>query len=148
MRGKRYNSFVTVVWVCSIFTVSLAFFFSKFASLVWAFFFVFIFIRIFTCLLCTYNISLYCIHKKGELPLFLFLFFHQVSRFGLSLFFAFYFIFLRIFTCLLYICNISLYGIHTKSDKNYIHLQKEYDKYCTNFANVYNICQFLCVYNQ
>ena len=21
------------------------------------------------------------------------------------------------------------------------------DKYCTNFANVYNICQFLCVYN-
>ena len=58
-------------------------------------------------------------------------------------------ILLRIFICLFCTCNISLYCIHTKNDKYYIHLQKKKknDKYCTNFANVYNICQFLCVYN-
>ena len=110
--------------------------------------FVFIFIlRIFTCLVCTYHISLYCIHtKSGSCP---FSFFFSSSLpVWFDLVFVFYFIFLRIFTCLLCNCNISLYGIHTKSDKYYIHLQKKYDKYCTNFANVYNICQFLCVYNQ
>ena len=57
-----------------------------------------------------------------------------------------FFIFLWIFTCLLYTCNISLYCIYTKSDILYT-FEKKYDKYCTNFANVYNICQFLCVYN-
>ena len=57
-----------------------------------------------------------------------------------------FFIFLRIFTCLLYTCNISLYCIHTKCDILFT-FEKKYDKYCTNFANVYNICQFLCVYN-
>ena len=43
-------------------------------------------------------------------------------------------------------CNVSLHCIHTKSSKYYIHLQKK-KKNCTNFANVYNINQFLCVYN-
>ena len=32
-------------------------------------------------------------------------------------------------------------------DSYYTHLQKNNGKYCTNFANVYKNCQFLCVYN-
>ena len=89
---------------------------------------------------------IYSTCEKWEPPLFLFFFFFflQVCQFGLSLFL--FFIFLRIFTCLLYSCNISLYCIHTKSDILYT-FEKKYDKYCTNFANVYNIYQFLCVYN-
>ena len=55
------------------------------------------------------------------------------------------FFFQWIFICLLSTCNVSLHCIHTKSSKYYIHLQQK--KNCTNFANVYNIYQFLCVYN-
>ena len=51
-----------------------------------------------------------------------------------------------IFIYLLSTCNVNLHCIHTKNSKYYIHLQKKIKKN-TNFANVYNIYQFLCVYN-
>ena len=54
------------------------------------------------------------------------------------------YIFLRIFICLFCTYNVSLHCIHTKNGKYYIHLPK---KKSTNFANVYDIIQFLCVYN-
>ena len=30
---------------------------------------------------------------------------------------------------------------------NIIHICTKNGKYCTNFVNVYKICQFVCVYN-
>ena len=44
---------------------------------------------------------------------------------------------------------MNVYIIDIEKMANIIHIcnNKKNGKYCTNFANVYKICQFLCVYN-
>ena len=44
-------------------------------------------------------------------------------------------------------CKACLHCRHRKSGKYYTYLQKKKSKYCTNFADVYKICHFLCVYS-
>ena len=67
---------------------------------------------------------------------FSFLFFPSSTPVG----FFFFFFNISIFLC--------LHCIYTKIGKYYKHLHtQKKGKYCTNFANVYKIFQFLCVYN-
>ena len=67
-------------------------------------------------------------------------FFLQVHQLGLSLFFSF-----KESLYVYFLIIMKAYIVYTQKVANIIYICKK--KNCTNFTNVYNICQFLCVYN-
>ena len=109
------------------------------------------------CVLLVYSFSE--VHFLFCFLFFLFFFFlfpfppKYASWFKLCFCFLFFCFFLKIFICLLCIYNASSHctynaSLHCKYTKvvNIIHICTKNGKYCTNFVNVYKICQFfLCL---